>query len=63
MAQAAPQKARKITVENASAENIQTQIQMLAYQLWLDRGAPIGSPEADWYEAEARLSRTKTASQ
>ena len=62
MAQAAPQKARK-TTENASAENIQTQIQMLAYQLWLDRGAPIGSPEADWYEAEVRLTRTKTASQ
>jgi hypothetical protein len=24
----------------------------LAYQLWLERGCPIGSPEQDWFRAE-----------
>jgi hypothetical protein len=32
------------------------QLQGLAYQLWLERGAPIGSAEVDWFEAEARLA-------
>jgi len=27
-------------------------VRALAYDLWLQRGAPIGSPEADWLEAE-----------
>ena len=26
-------------------------IQLVAYQLWLDRGCPDGSPEVDWIEA------------
>jgi DUF2934 family protein len=30
------------------------QIEALAYQLWLDRGCPVGSPEVDWFEAEVR---------
>jgi hypothetical protein len=31
-----------------------------AHQLWVDRGCPIGSAEADWYEAE-RLLREATS--
>jgi len=27
----------------------------LAYQLWQERGSPIGSPEEDWYRAEELL--------
>jgi hypothetical protein len=27
-------------------------VQKLAYQHWEKRGSPLGSPEADWYEAE-----------
>ncbi|HXA51006.1 MAG TPA: DUF2934 domain-containing protein [Candidatus Acidoferrum sp.] len=27
----------------------------LAYQLWLDRGCPLGSPEEDWHRAEQFL--------
>jgi hypothetical protein len=27
----------------------------LAYQLWLDRGSPLGSPEEDWLRAEQAL--------
>jgi hypothetical protein len=31
-------------------------ISRLAHVLWLERGAPQGSPDEDWFEAE-RLSR------
>jgi hypothetical protein len=27
----------------------------LAYQLWLQRGSPEGSPDEDWYRAESLL--------
>ena len=27
----------------------------LAYALWQDRGCPMGSPEEDWFRAEAEL--------
>ena len=30
-------------------------IAALAYQLWLDRGCPVGSPEQDWLQAEDQL--------
>jgi hypothetical protein len=30
-------------------------IEAMAYQLWLMRGAPIGSDQEDWYRAEAEL--------
>lgn len=46
-----------------ASEDIQTQIQSLAYQLWLERGAPIGSPEEDWLEAESRLTRAGKSDQ
>jgi hypothetical protein len=26
-----------------------------AYELWLERGCPEGSPERDWYQAESEL--------
>jgi hypothetical protein len=32
------------------------QIEVLAYQLWIDRGSPVGSPEEDWYRAESELN-------
>lgn len=31
-------------------------IAALAYQLWQDRGCPIGSPEEDWYNAREQLN-------
>jgi hypothetical protein len=34
---------------------IQT-IEARAYELWLERGCPIGSPEVDWFQAEEELS-------
>ena len=32
-------------------------IAKLAYHLWEERGAPIGSPEVDWERAEQELAR------
>ena len=34
-------------------------IAALAYQLWEDRGCPIGSPEEDWYNAEQQLNASE----
>jgi hypothetical protein len=31
----------------------------LAYELWVKRGCPIGSPEEDWFQAERVLGRRK----
>lgn len=30
-------------------------IAALAYQRWMERGCPLGSPEEDWFEAEHAL--------
>ncbi len=37
------------------SEPTQDQIAHLAYELWLQRGCPIGSPEEDWTHAEMQL--------
>jgi hypothetical protein len=42
---------RDIEIQNSS----QQEIAELAYALWQRRGAPIGSPEEDWIQAELRL--------
>ncbi len=31
------------------------QIELRAYQLWQERGEPMGSPEIDWLRAETEL--------
>jgi hypothetical protein len=31
------------------------QIEKLAYQLWKERGRPLGSPGDDWFRAEQEL--------
>lgn len=31
------------------------QIEKLAYQLWEERGRPLGSSEEDWFQAEREL--------
>src|ERR1039458_151168 len=36
-------------------------IELLAYRLWEQRGRPIGSSEADWFEAEAMYQRRERA--
>jgi hypothetical protein len=34
-------------------------IREIAYALWERRGAPIGSPDVDWIEAERQLSEAR----
>ena len=38
-----------------------THIAALAYEFWLGRGCPFGSPEVDWFRAE-ELLRTRAKS-
>ena len=42
------------TVSEAVAESA---IAALAYQIWLERGCPPGSDQADWFRAEEDLKR------
>jgi hypothetical protein len=50
--------------ENADAENRDyVEIAALAYQLWKDRGCPLGSPEADWFQAESDWKARETSGQ
>jgi hypothetical protein len=37
------------------------EIRELAYALWILRGKPIGSPDFDWYRAEAELKAKRSA--
>jgi len=50
--------------ESAGAENRNyVEIAALAYQLWKDRGCPVGSPEADWFQAESEWKARETSGQ
>lgn len=50
---------------NAAIQNFisepgnQVEISALAYQLWQQRGYPLGSPEVDWFRAEEELRNRK----
>ena len=33
----------------------QQQTALLAYQFWMERGCPLGSPAEDWFRAELQL--------
>jgi hypothetical protein len=59
-ATSAPDNAVAVRVAETFTED---QIATRAYQLWQDRGCPIGSPEQDWLEAERqfRLVERSTA--
>ena len=41
------------------AESLHEQIAALAYALWEQRGRVEGSPEEDWYRAEAQLKKVR----
>jgi hypothetical protein len=48
----------RINSKGESMENQeldQTRIEHVAYEFWVQRGCPIGSPEEDWFRAEQRL--------
>ena len=61
---AVPGSVPRETEQTQSRTEIQQQQQQdiatLAYALWQQRGAPDGSPEQDWLEAERRV-RDQTA--
>ena len=38
-----------------SDEAEQDEIARLAHESWLERGSPIGTPEEDWFRAEAEV--------
>lgn len=40
----------------------QGEISALAYELWIQRGCPLGSPEVDWFRAEEELKSRKELS-
>jgi hypothetical protein len=44
----------------ASIDSDRGDIATLAYQLWNDRGCPIGSPDEDWFRAENELKGSNT---
>jgi hypothetical protein len=35
----------------------QSKIEQVAYDFWVQRGCPMGSPEEDWFRAEQKLRR------
>jgi len=41
--------------EESETQRSQPTVASLAYQLWLDRGSPQGSPDEDWFRAESLL--------
>jgi hypothetical protein len=43
------------TDRNVSGAVGESTIAVLAYQLWRERGSPIGSDQDDWFEAERKL--------
>ena len=63
MAQPATRKTRMPTEENPFPEDLPSQIQALVYQLRLECGAPIGSPDEDCFEAESRLTKAGKSEQ
>jgi hypothetical protein len=38
-----------------AAEVTEQEVADLAYQRWVERGCPLGSPEEDWFNAEREL--------
>ncbi len=50
-----PKKTAAREPEAVITTNTEKSIAALAYQLWLGRGCPIGSPEVDWLRAEEEL--------
>jgi hypothetical protein len=46
---------------SATVGPTESKIATIAYQLWLDRGCPIGSDHEDWFRAEVMLKNPLVA--
>lgn len=44
-------------IQDEDVRDERDQVMLLAYKLWEQRGCPIGSPEADWMQAETIVLR------
>ena len=50
------------SVETAATDSpTESEIAIVAYQLWLDNGCPVGSHQEDWLRAEATLKNALAA--
>ena len=56
---AGPESPRDATQNVMSEPANQGEISALAYELWIQRGCPLGSPEVDWFRAKEELRRKK----
>jgi len=45
----------QVTLYGDASQPPEREIAALAYGLWTERGCPIGSPDDDWFQAEAEL--------
>jgi len=52
----------KLSMVNRSGPPLAPEmVEAMAYQLWLQRGCPIGTDQEDWYRAEAELTSASRA--
>ena len=52
--------APEIAVQPIPSENVgKNEVAALAYQLWQERGRPIGSDQEDWFRAERKIAESK----
>jgi hypothetical protein len=56
---AGPESPQDATQKVISEPVNQGEISALAYELWIQRGCPVGSPEVDWFGAEEELKGRK----
>ena len=51
----------KTAVTAAAVSPNESEIATVAFQLWLDKGCPVGSEQEDWFRAEAMLKNVLVA--
>lgn len=44
---------------HGAAPDHQEQLAVLAYEYWMERGCPAGSPEVDWLRAEREIQNRR----
>ena len=59
---AGPESPQNATQNVISEPDNLGEISALAYELWMQRGCPLGSPEVDWFRAEEEVKSRKELS-
>ena len=52
---------QKLSETAATVSPIESEIAIVAYQLWLDNGCPVGSDQENWFRAEAMVKNALVA--